>query len=874
MFKPIVFRTLKILGIIFGALLIFSVVINIFFKEQMIQYLLNQINKQVNAKIEVQDPDFSFWRSFPNASIEFGNVVVHPSNEWVKQHEGTDTLLFSSKLIFEFNIINLLSGSYVINKIRVHDGQINLKVDETGKLNYDIFKKGQGKGTTLSLKDIVLRRCSVKYSNQKADVFISTFTSKTHIGGTIKTSIFDFQITTDADIYSLFVHKENYVKNRAFSATLGLYVANNSYHFNNVSFSLDKLRFLFQGQYDVGSTDLIQFKFSGDKLNLAQLIGFFPEKYAQTLSNYSAKGIIRMDVSIFGKISSIYDAQLTVSCSLNKSTVTEKKSGIKLEDLTFDGTFTNGQDRSRQSSVILVNRLSGKIGFGDVSLSGKLTNLNKPYIEVNGISKIEINDLKEFFKLDTFEILKGKIDGTFAVKAIVNQVDRFKFSNVDIENMAGSFSVNNVDVKLKDSQYKLQSINGLISLANDISFNNITFKLNESELRLTGRLINGLPYLLNRTDDATIEAELFSHSIDLSAYFNETGKKSADSRELLFPAHLNLDLKLNVNEFIVNKFKARWLKGYLQYKPTMFIFKSLSFDALEGNLKGNGVIVQDMNHHFNMKGQVDVSKVNIQQAFYTFNNFSQDIVQDRHLRGRLSGKVDFTSEWTSNLTFIPESLIVDANIVINNGQLVNFEPMNGLSRFISLEELKDIKFSTLKNSIYIKDKQLIIPDMDINSSAFNISGSGIHYFDNHYQYKVKVLLSEVLSGKARKAKKENEEYGRIEDDGLGKTSIYLSVVGFGKDYKITYDSKKTLDIVKESLIKQKRELKGILHDEFGWFKNDSTLKSTKKPATNAVQVQFDDETETTATNKKADPTIAPATNKKKEASQKVEVEWE
>jgi hypothetical protein len=188
-----------------------------------------------------------------------------------------------------------------------------------------------------------------------------------------------------------------------------------------------------------------------------------------------------------------------------------------------------------------------------------------------------------------------------------------------------------------------------------------------------------------------------------------------------------------------------------------------------------------------------------------------------------------------------------------------------------LDELKNIKFSTLKNSIYVHDKQIIIPEMNINSSAFNISGSGIHHFDNHYQYKIKVLLSEVLYGKAKKAKKENEEYGRIEDDGLGRTGIYLNIEGFGKEYKISYDSRKTIDIVKESLVKQKQELKGILQEEFGWFKNDTTLKTVKKVKSNAVQVEFDGETETTNT-QKSEP--VDSKTKKKKDTEKMEVEWE
>jgi hypothetical protein len=272
----------------------------------------------------------------------------------------------------------------------------------------------------------------------------------------------------------------------------------------------------------------------------------------------------------------------------------------------------------------------------------------------------------------------------------------------------------------------------------------------------------------------------------------------------------------------------------------MFVLKSISLETLDGRVTGNGAVIQDLYKNFIVKGQADIARIDIQQMFYAFNNFSQNVLKDKHLRGKVSGKVNFSSEWNNKLVLQKDKMLVDGDITIANGELINFEPMLGLSRFISLSELQNIKFSTLTNRIYIKDKQIIIPQMDIQSSAFNITGSGTHNFDNHYNYKVKVLLSEVLAGKARRAKKENNEFGIVEDDGLGKTSIYLSIEGVGSDYKISYDSRKALDVVKSSFAKQKFELKDALNKEFGWFKNDSSIIKRRNSKSSSVSMDWEE----------------------------------
>jgi hypothetical protein len=49
-----------------------------------------------------------------------------------------------------------------------------------------------------------------------------------------------------------------------------------------------------------------------------------------------------------------------------------------------------------------------------------------------------------------------------------------------------------------------------------------------------------------------------------------------------------------------------------------------------------------------------------------------------------------------------------------------------------------------------------------------------------------------------------------------------------------------LNIVKESLDKQKQDLKSVFNKEFGWFKKDSTLKKNNQK-NNAIRVQWDEE---------------------------------
>ena len=50
----------------------------------------------------------------------------------------------------------------------------------------------------------------------------------------------------------------------------------------------------------------------------------------------------------------------------------------------------------------------------------------------------------------------------------------------------------------------------------------------------------------------------------------------------------------------------------------------------------------------------------------------------------------------------------------------------------------------------------------------------------------------------------------------------------GEDVKVSYDIKAATNEIKNNIKSERKNLKTILNQEYGWFKNDST--STKKPA--------------------------------------------
>jgi hypothetical protein len=181
-----------------------------------------------------------------------------------------------------------------------------------------------------------------------------------------------------------------------------------------------------------------------------------------------------------------------------------------------------------------------------------------------------------------------------------------------------------------------------------------------------------------------------------------------------------------------------------------------------------------------------------------------------------------------------------------------------LSDYIEVEELKDIRFSTLKTQIEIKNEKIIIPKTQIRSSALDATLSGIQGFNGSIDYHFSVLMNDVLWRKA-KTKNKNTEFGYITDDGTGRAELFLFMRGTLDDYTIGYDTKELKEKWKESLRNEKQTIKQILKEEFGWFKKDTTLKENNdnQPQESGLQFDFGDDDGSNKTKQSKEKTSKP-----------------
>ena len=252
------------------------------------------------------------------------------------------------------------------------------------------------------------------------------------------------------------------------------------------------------------------------------------------------------------------------------------------------------------------------------------------------------------------------------------------------------------------------------------------------------------------------------------------------------------------------------LSGNVQYNNGTLKGFNMSGNSLDGNISGDFIFTEPKNKHLMLLGDINFTKINIRNSFHAFNNYGQAFINENEIKGLGTAEVNIEAHWKPDFILDEEKLKLKSHLIIEKGELIDFKTLENLSSYVSVEELKHVKFSTLENNIEVENKIITIPNMEIKSSALSVFISGSHTFNQDINYDIKLLLSELLSTSFRK---KNTEFGEEEQDGKIFNTVYLKMTGNTEDPKITLDKIRFMEDVSDGIKVEKTNISNIIKED-------------------------------------------------------------
>jgi hypothetical protein len=821
------------LGLFIIAALLFSglVIAVTVYEDEIVTYALQTVQGNLKTKSSIREADLTLWNNFPSVSIRFKEVYVEENSS------AHDTLLFAKELYLSFDIVDLFSGKYNIDEIEAKDGTFNMRVDNKGNMNWDVWKPDTSSTPNekfkIHLEDIVGENISYLYEDEQEKTFIDVKLNELQASGKFTEKQFLLDIETNAFMNVLYAGETEMLRRRkiGLDSEMQVNLDNNTFVIQTGEFLLEEVPLNITGSLDYGEHPSIDLHIAETELELKEGILLLPNSMQVQLQPYAPAGNVHFNFDMSGPFENL---AISSNFSVKDGELVEINSGVDLHSIQLDANYVlkEGTD-----SVTIVN-FQSVLGTGTLSGKGSIRNLSDPVLNLAVNAETNLGDVKGFFGWDSLAVCDGQISAqsTIQGKIAFQEADStFDWSQLHLNGRA---QVTEGSFQWATSNGLFKNINGAFLLnGSDARVEQLNFNINDNNCNFSGDFYSLIPFFTTDNAVLTVQAHLYSNRLDLEKLLSAAG--SSDSElQIALPTTVKLNLTTQIDQFLFKSFNASNIKGSVNYANGNLTISPLSMNLANGSLAADFSLSPTNNGQFGVTCTGALNNIDIQQSFLLFDNFGQSYLTQNNIKGNATVLADFQTTLGADLSVLPNSIKSDLQVNIENGELNDVESFQYLITYIKgnkwiaplvkeddfAEKLRHIKFSTLQNSIHIENSIISFPLMDIESSAMSITMEGTHSFDNVLDYRIGFDLKEVLLNASSTA---GEKSGR---------QIYLYMRGpidnleFGLDKDALRSERISAKLI------EKEKLNRIFSNAFAWRKErESNREINREPLFSGIR---------------------------------------
>lgn len=800
-----------------------GVLLGILYEDEVKQRIVREVNQGLNTEISVESISFSVIQKFPYASLEFNNMMALDAIETTAPK---DTLLYAGSFFLEFNLLDLFRGNYTIRKVEIANAVLRLKVDENGKDNFHFWKERSDTTSAeiaFQLEAVAFKRVDFSYRNVQNGFHLDTDIDYLNLSGNFHEAVFDLDVQSRLLLETLELDEDRYLHNRdtRIASRIKIDTGRNHFAIAEGSVRLDGMQFLANGSFQAGDAQHLDLRLDGQQLDILDVLNLIPKKLLEPLEGYEPRGRTSFGLHLLGDPSDpAKPMEVQASFNVQNAGVKHLKSGLNFKNFEATGTFHH---RANHPDLLEIDNFRFQLKEGTLSGNGSIRNFSRPMIQFELNGKANLDDLQEIIEIRSLEYIRGGVNLTCRFKGIIANPQKLSVADLKRAEISGRLEFDNTDFKIAGADHKYHGFTGAFHLnGNHAAVKNLRGNIFSSDFALDGVFENFVPFVLIEGEKMNIQASLESSFIDLAELLLADKESEGDELHFQLPKYVELNANASIKKLQFRTFRADNIRGLVDITPSGIFADKLTFGTSEGTFDAKMDVRPHAGNRFKVNAQAQLRSINIQQLFTEFDNFGQDFLTDKHLRGKTDADVVFRTTLNSALQLDPASIYSLVDISIVNGELIQHQALIEVADYIRQnrilsplirtdrlrERLQHVHFSRLENQIEIRDRTIHIPEMNLESSAMNLVAAGTHHFNSVVDYRLRFRLAEILTNP------QHSEFGEIRDDGSGG-SFFLRMSGPLDDLQFAYDRQSARDQRRAYFQQEKENFRNLLRKEFG-----------------------------------------------------------
>ncbi|TMI85256.1 MAG: AsmA family protein, partial [Bacteroidetes bacterium] len=319
-----------------------------------------------------------------------------------------------------------------------------------------------------------------------------------------------------------------------------------------------------------------------------------------------------------------------------------------------------------------------------------------------------LDNLKQFVKLDPGTSLSGIMNADFDFSGSKAAIEKSEYDKITTN---GSVDLRHVKYIAKDYPTGINIIKTTLAFnGNDVTLNALSGNYLNTNFTTDGMLNNLVGYALkNQTLSGTLN--LTADKMNLNEWIGEDTATASTTHSDPFavPANVNFFINAKIDKVKYDKVIYKNVNGSLAVNDETVKLQNVTTDALDGVINFNGSYSTKTNKKQpDIALSYDVKNIDIQKAFYSFNTIQKLMPIGQFLAGKLSSQLAMTGKLDGDMMPDFSSLTGNGNLLLLQGILKKFAPLEKLASTLQIDELKEVSVKDIKNYIEFANGKVLV----------------------------------------------------------------------------------------------------------------------------------------------------------------------
>lgn len=483
------------------------------------------------------------------------------------------------------------------------------------------------------------------------------------------------------------------------------------------------------------------------KLDLANI-----SKFVKLEDNSKLAGLVWADIFAKGKMKALQEQQGDFTAG----------GFLDIKNLFYSSNAVPQPIQNGNMKVDLVNtggiadNTSVKISTGHIEV-GKdpidfSLQLEHPMtsVDFSGAAKgrFTLDNIKQFTTLEQGTSVSGLLNTDISFKGNKTAIDKKEYDKIMISGDAG---ITNLKYISKDYPTGINISNCQLGFAGkEVSLKELNGNYLNTNFIGSGRFNNLIGYAMedqSLTGNLSVTADKMNLNDWMGTDTSTTETTSSSSDPFRVPEKMNLTIDAKAGDVKYDKVDYKNINGVLLLNDETIKLQNVRTDALDGTMTFNGSYSTKTNKKTPaISINYDVKDLDVQKTFYAFNTIQKLMPIGQFLGGKLQSQLTMTGNLNGNMMPQWNTLTGKGNLLLIEGLLKKFAPLEKLANALQIDRLKSISLKEVRQYIEFANGKVLVKPFNIKIDDIEMQIGGLHGFDQSIDYLIDMKLPRKYLG--------------------------------------------------------------------------------------------------------------------------------